>query len=255
MNMSSYKIGQFKKRRNLSQNVFRIIGFFAAIFAIWFLFKNIIVKKTNDIPLASPETIYNSLMSKRALIDKIAEMQTVIDSYNAELIVARQAIEENDRLKSELNRNQKPEGTLAHVLTLPNRSFYDTFRIDAGTNQNIEVDQTVYAFNSIAIGTISNVEEKNATVLLFSAPGRDTPGTASGTDVAVTLVGRGGGEYEVRIPRDLQFEVGGLITHQSIHIGLLAQIERVDTDPRDPFQKLYAKAPVNLQALKWVMVR
>ena len=90
---------------------------------------------------------------------------------------------------------------------------------------------------------------------LFSAPGKTTSGTAAGNDVGVTLIGRGGGEYEVRIPRDVEFVVGELIAHQSSTTRVLAEIERIATDPRDPFQRLIAKAPINLQALEWVIVR
>lgn len=155
----------------------------------------------------------------------------------------------------ELARGIEPKGKLAHVLTEPNRSFYDTIVIDGGSTIGIHEGQIAYAFDSVALGTVSAVTPTTATVLLYSAPERETPGTSVGSDVTVTLIGRGGGEYEVRMPRDVRFEVGGMIAQQSINVANLARIEKIVTDPRDPFQRLLAKAPVNLQALKWVIIR
>lgn len=253
--MSSYNIGQFKKRRTIPELILRIIVIAAVLATLWFIARLIINRTIKHTPLLSATTVESALMTKRALVDKIAELQTTIASYDAELVTARLLGQENDALKAELNRTPRPHGTLAHVLTLPNRSFYGTFVIDAGSVEGITVDERVYAFNSIALGTVSSVTEHTATVTLYSEAGRETSGTTAGSDVAVTLIGRGGGEYEVRMPRDVHFEVGGLISHQSADGSVLAQIERIATDPRDPFQKLYAKAPVNLQALKWVIVR
>ncbi len=232
------------------------VGFIViGVVLAWILMRVVVQKKRTSIPLGAPSTVYNALLPKKTLVEKIVEMRTIIESYEAELATARLAHDENEKLKAELGRNPQPTGVLGHVRTLPNRSFYDTFVIDAGTNQHVVVGQIAYAFNSIVLGTVTDVTDESATVTLFSAANRETSGTVMGSDIAVTLIGRGGGEYEVRMPRDVAFEVGGIVAYQSMQTAVLAEIERIATDPRDPFQKLYAKAPVNLQALKWVIVR
>jgi cell shape-determining protein MreC len=127
--------------------------------------------------------------------------------------------------------------------------------IDAGSVEGVSIGQHVFAFDSIAVGVVTGLDTHNATVELYSAPGRETTGTATGNNVAVTLIGRGGGEYEVHLPRDVHFDIGESIAYQSTTSAILAQIEKITTDPRDPFQRLLAKAPVNLNALKWVIVK
>ncbi len=253
--MSSYNSRQYKRNKNLIQTFVGVGVVVIAIVVIWFLVNKIINATIGDAPLASATTMYNSAMPKAVLVKKINELQTTLESYDAQITTATLLRTENETLKKEFGRTSSTKGVLAHVVTLPNRSFYDTLTIDAGANQNIAVGQTMYGFDSIALGTVSSVEDDYATVLLFSAPGRSTSGTAVGSDVAVTLIGRGGGEYEVRIPRDVEFTVGGLIAYQTTGAEILAEIERIATDPRDPFQRLIAKAPINLQALKWVIVR
>lgn len=201
------------------------------------------------------DVVVTTLSSKNTLVHRVTELTATIASYDARLSELSALADENAKLKAELGRAEQPGGTLAHVITLPNRSFYDTFTIDAGSDDGIVLGQIAYAFGSIALGTVSNVSTHTSTIELYSSPGRATTGTAVGSDVSVTLTGRGGGEYEVRMPRDVHFEVGGMVAYQSVHTAVLARIERITTDPRDPFQKLLAKAPINLQALKWVIVK
>ncbi|MBP6904702.1 MAG: hypothetical protein KBB91_01435 [Candidatus Pacebacteria bacterium] len=252
MNMLSFNT--IKRRRSTTRSIVRIIAVIGGIFIASLIVRTVITRTIAYKPLASAPTIINTMLPKRVLVKKINELQTTLESYDAERVTTRAVMDENDALKAELGREPRPIGVLAHVLTLPNRSFYDTFVIDGGEENGIVVGQTVYAFDSIALGTVTGVEATSSTVTLFSAADRTTPGTAVGSDVAVTLIGRGGGEYEVRLPRDVRFEVGGIIAYQVTNTAVLAEIERIVTDPRDPFQRLIAKAPVNLQALKWVIV-
>lgn len=250
--MSSYK-----RRRQASIGTimkwaaFAIVG----ILIVWLIVRAVVGRHREDVPLGAADTVYNTLLPKRTLVSKITELQTSLEGYDAQITTAKLLAQENDALKAELGRNGSIKGTLAHVVTLPNRSIYDTFVIDAGTDAHIAVGQTVYGFGSIALGMISDTAVDHATVSLFSTSGRETSGNVGSGNVAVTLIGRGGGEYEVRLPRDLAFTVGDLVSYQSVHTAVLAEIERIVTDPRDPFQRLIAKTPINLQALKWVIVR
>ena len=215
----------------------------------------LIKKMASDIPLVYGGPTQDELLSKRQLISKVTALQTTINSYDAQLSTLSQLQSENTALKAELGRTPAPSGILADVITLPNRSFYDTMVIDAGSAQGIKDDMVVYGFGSVALGDVTSVETDTATVTLYSQPNRQTSGTAVGSDVAVTLIGRGDGEYEVQLPRDVPFNVGDEVAAQSVYPATIATIEKVVTDPRDPFQELLAKAPVNLQALKWVIVR
>lgn len=201
------------------------------------------------------EAVVDIFSNKKDLLAKISEMQLAIDSYKARESFNLALEAENQKLKTELGRGSKDGGTLANIVTDPEHSLYDTFVIDAGTNDNISIGQSVYAFDGILLGTISKAGDNRSTVSLFSQSGRETYGNTLTNDVAVTLIGRGGGEYEVRMPRDMRFEVGEIISAQSVSTSIFAKIELIATDPRDPFQRLLAKAPINFQNLKWVIVK
>lgn len=231
--------------------VIAVIGVIVFIIIATVVVKRMIVR----IPPVYGGPVADQFLSKQALIKKVTAQETTLTSYDAELTTYTQLKNENAALKAELGRGITPKGILANVISLPNRSFYNSLLVDAGSAENVKVGQVAYAFDSVALGTVATVDTHSATVSLYSAPGRQTSGTAVGSDVAVTLIGRGSGEYEVRLPRDVPFTEGSMIAMQSTTPATLAEIEKIITDPRDPFQRLLAKVPVNLQALKWVIVR
>ena len=232
-----------------AKSVLVIIG----VVILFFIIK-MIANRSQVIELRA-EDAKNFLQSKKSMQTKIEELQAVVDSYEAKLSLISVLQDENAKLKAEFNRVVEDKGTIASVLTPPNRSFYDTLIIDAGEDQGIIVGQTAYAFEDVAIGTVTNVYNRTATIELFSAANKETIGTALGSDVAITLIGRGNGDFEVRIPRDVHFSIGDTISHQSLRAAVLAQIEKIVTDPRDPFQRLLAKVPINLTTVKWVFIR
>lgn len=224
------------------------------VFALWYGITWIKRFQGSLAPVYS-DSISLIFNSKQSLIKKVVALQTTINAQEASLSTLSTLEKENIALKAELNREHAIGGTLGRVIVPPNRSIYDTLVIDVGIEEGITLGQSVYAFGSVALGTVSDVGAHSSTVLLYSASGRQTVGTTTGSDIAVTLIGRGSGEYEVRMPRDIVFEQGGVISEQSISVHTLATIQKIVTDARDPFQRLLAKAPVNLQTMKWVIVK
>lgn len=231
-----------------------IILALVCISVLWFLVSWVRKYRATTVPIYS-DAISLGAYSKQSLIKKVIALQSELDTKNASLFSLSTLEKENESLKTELGREGGIKGTLARVVVPPNRSIYDTMVIDIGENEKITVGQEVFAFGSIALGTISEVLPHSSTVLLYSASNRETSGTVTGSDLSVTLIGRGAGEYEVRMPRDITFEQGGVISQQSLALHPLATIQKIVTDPRDPFQRLLAKVPVNLQTLKWVVVK
>lgn len=232
------------------------VGIIVVSAIVLILLVTLIIKRVaRRIPPMYGSTVGYEFLSKRALITKVNALQSQVASDQAQLSTLAQLQNENETLKAELGRVPPAHGILANVISLPNRSFYDTMNIDAGSAEGIKAAMTVYAFDSVGLGTITSVSAHTATVQLFSTPGHQMSGTAVGSNVAVTLIGRGGGEYEVQLPRGVPFNVGSTVAMQSTDVATLATIEKIITDARDPFQRLLAKAPVNLQALKWVVVR
>ncbi len=179
-------------------------------------------------------------------------LQSQIDTDTAKIT---QLTDENKTLKEAFGMVIGVPGILAHVITSPDRSIYDTMLIDAGSAEHIAVGKTVYALDSVALGTVSTVYTHSAVISLFSSVGVQTSGSVVGSGISVVLTGRGSGEYEIRMPRDISFAVGDVIAQQSSDTKILATVEKVTGDSRHPFITVRAKTPVNLQTLPWVIIK
>jgi cell shape-determining protein MreC len=186
---------------------------------------------------------------------EVEKLKNEIDEDAAKLQNYNVILDENTKLKEILNRKREnTELILAAILTKPNQSVYDTIIIDAGENQNISLGKTVYALGNIPIGKINEVTANSSKVLLFSSPGVKTEGVITGRDVFNELVGRGGGNFEMVLPRNLSVEAGTNVTTPGLSPHVLAIAETTITDPRDAFTKVVLRAPVNIFELKFVEV-
>jgi cell shape-determining protein MreC len=163
---------------------------------------------------------------------------------------------ENNELKEMLGRIEiKNNFVLGNILTKPNHSPYDTIVIDIGSDVGIKEGDFVYANGNIPIGNIGKIYSRTSLVSLFTNPGQKTEGFAEGTNASVELIGRGGGNFEMIIPIELQVEKGTIIYLPSSTSLVLAIVDEVISSPSDPFKKVILSSPINVQNLKWVEVR
>ena len=164
-------------------------------------------------------------------------------------------LDENNKMKEILGRkSQTINIILSAILSKPNQSPYDTLVIDVGTEQGILAGQKVFALGNLPIGYISEVYANSSKVILFSNPGEKTEVLISGKDVFMELVGRGGGNFEMVLPRDFVLPVGAEVVLPGIDSYVLGTVQTIISDPRDSFQKALLASPVNIQELKFVEV-
>lgn len=175
----------------------------------------------------------------------------------AETKIANKGTLESENLELKEILSRKGEGKsflLSAILAKPNRSLYDTLVIDVGEDQGVEVNDRVFAFGNIPIGRIAEVYGRTSKVILFTNPGEKTEAIINGKDIFIEAVGRGGGNFEIILPRDLVLELGTEITLPGITPYTLAILESIISDPRDSLQKAILVSPVNIQELRFVEV-
>lgn len=164
--------------------------------------------------------------------------------------------DENIDLKEMLGRNNLEDNfILGNILTKPSSSPYDTIIIDIGENDGVEINNVVYVNGDIPVGSITKLYEKTSLVSLFTNPGQKTEGFINGLNASVELTGRGGGNFEMIIPIELQVENGTIIYLPGLTSHVVALVDDVISAPTDPFKKVLLSSPVNIQNLKWVEVR
>ncbi|MEK7175344.1 MAG: rod shape-determining protein MreC [Patescibacteria group bacterium] len=144
---------------------------------------------------------------------------------------------------------------LATILAKNDQSFYNTLIVDIGLDKGITEGDLVFALGNIPIGKISSVYKNSSKVILFSSPGEEIEGIISGKDILVTLVGRGGGNFEITLPRDFVVENKTEVALPGIFPYVVAIVESKISDPRDSFQKLLLISPVNIHQIKFLQVQ
>jgi cell shape-determining protein MreC len=164
--------------------------------------------------------------------------------------------DENNELKSMLGRLPVSNDlVLGNILTKPNNSPYDTIIIDAGQKEGLKDGNQVFANGDIPIGNVAKVYDKTSLVTLYTNPGQKTEGFINGLNASVELIGRGGGNFEMIVPVELQIERGTIIYLPGSTSLDIALIDETISTPTDPFKKVLLSSPVNVQNLKWVEVK
>lgn len=261
----SYLLDKKEKRKK-----FLNIAFGVVIFIFLFYFRLSIfngfsyISQTIFRPILSAgnsvgEKFGNSIsyfLSKNSLYVENQNLQSQIKEEEVRMANYDSIVAENASLKEILGRkNEKTAMILAAILSKPNKSIYDTLLIDAGIKEGVKVGDTVFALGDVPVGRVDIVYDNSSKVVLFSNSGETTQATISNKNVFMDLVGRGGGNFEMILPRDFVLQKGDQALMPGSNAYVLAIAETVISDPRDPFTKALLRSPVNIQELKFVEVK
>ena len=193
------------------------------------------------------------LRSKRELVLQNRGLRTELADASLRLSALLMLAEENRELKKMLGRAPAGERVAAGVLVRPNQSPYDTLIIDAGENLGITKGSRV-VFGDIAIGTVERVFKATALVKLFSTPGETIAVQIGSAGVSSFATGKGGGTFEVQLPRGAQIVEGDSVSAPGIHATLLGFVEKIFQDPADPFITALFRSPANLYEIRFVEI-
>ena len=200
--------------------------------------------------------------SKNSLFLENEDLKFKLSEQEARMVNYNSVVDENLKIKEILGRLSIDEQTdkkaniiLASILSKPNRSPYDTLIIDVGKEDGILIGQKVFALGYIPIGSVAEVYANSSKVILFSSPEEKTEVVVSGKDTFMQIIGRGGGNFEMILPRDFVVEIGTEVVLPGINPYVIAKVETIISDPRDSYQKALLASPVNIQELKFVEVK
>lgn len=193
--------------------------------------------------------------SKKALSTENENLKLEILQSQADRANYLSVLDENNKLKEILGRKKEGHNMIvASILSKPNKSIYDTLVIDIGTKHGVSVNQRVFAKGNIPIGKISEAYLNSSKVVLFSNREEKTEVVITGKDTYMQVVGRGGGNFEIILPKDFSLENGTEIILPGITPYIIGIVAKTVSDPRDAFGKALVVSPVNIQSLKFVEV-
>ena len=204
-------------------------------------------------------------LSKHSLVEENENLQAQLDANKALMANYNSVLLENFSLKEILGRKrEKANLVLSAILGKVNQNLYDTFIIDAGTKENLRAGEIVLAFGNVPVGRIAEVYPDSAKVVLFSNPGEKTEVAITGGNtrlneravgqIFLELVGRGGGNFEMVLPRGLTLSKGDQVVLPGINPYVVGVVETIISDPRDSLVKALLVSPINALELKFVEV-
>ena len=193
-------------------------------------------------------------LSKNSLLEENEDLRLALEESRVLMLNYNSVLSENNSLKETLSRkNDKTNMILASILEKPNQSPYDTLLVDIGEEEGLETGDMVFAGGFMPIGRVAEISTNSSKIILFSTSGEKTQ-VVVGDNVFMEIIGRGGGNFEMILPRDFILQKGDQVTLPGITPYVVGVVETIISDPRDSFQKALLTSPVNVQELKFVEV-
>lgn len=161
---------------------------------------------------------------------------------------------ENKELKELLGRTTVSEPLLATILKKPPFSAYDSFILDVGGGEGIKVGNRVYAVGNIPIGEIEEVIGDTSRVRLYSTAGEKFDVLVGPSHIEATALGKGGGHFEVSLPRDTKIKQGDEVLVPSLGDSFVGTVDGIASEVSEPFAKILFHHPVNIYEQRWVII-
>ncbi len=217
----------------------------SGISPLWNLRNEIITKGKN---------IGSFFKSKNSLIEENQRLRDQINAEESLLYSFRSLQESNNLLLTELGRLPEGAKVAAGILARPPQSAYDILVIDAGENEGLRIGSTTILPFGPAIGTITKISKETSEVTLYSSNGVKTEAVLERGGVPVTLVGQGGGNFEIEVPRDILVVKGDRVLNYGISPRLLGVVEDISEESTDSFKRVSVRTPQSFYSLRFVYV-
>ncbi|MBU1159623.1 rod shape-determining protein MreC [Patescibacteria group bacterium] len=196
-----------------------------------------------------------SFKEKEALFQENKDLKEKINELETQILSCHVLDQENKDLKNALSLNKQNEFIVSFIISRPPQAPYDIFILDSGSDDGIENGMMVTAYGEIMVGYIEEVFSKTSRVKLISFPKNETNAFTLSSSTPVMLIGKGGGNMEINLPRGVEINVGEKIVTNSSDPLILGIVDVIQASETDPFQKILLRIPANIYELKYVMVK
>jgi rod shape-determining protein MreC len=163
--------------------------------------------------------------------------------------------QQNEELKKLLSRDDEEKYMAASIILKPPQTPYDTLLLDIGSDNGIEKGMMVTVYGNVLIGYVVDIFSKTSKVKLISFEGEETNVVLQPSGISAIATGKGGENFEIVFPRSVEVKSGDLVTTSGMRPLVVGITERVEVNISDAFQKILFRIPLNIQELKYVMIK
>jgi cell shape-determining protein MreC len=254
----AYHFNRNKKSIFLS-GTFLIGTFFVVVIVIlFFVFKNSLFKKTSVVTAGTIDLIH-AIVDRTTPKSVLLERQKLLVAENQRLTEQLSGMQltedENTSLRSILDYPKLGTTTIvARIISKPSQSLYDRVMIDRGANDGIIVGDKIISGENSYIATIDQVGDTTASGTLISGSYFKGDAAIARLGITVPVIGKGSGNFELHVPRDLDVRDGDIMTLPGGPDLVIGIVKTIQFDERDPYKTVLARTPVNVQELKFVRI-
>lgn len=195
------------------------------------------------------------MMSMRDVVDEIRALRGENAALRVRAALYDDVVADRNRLYQRFGWDMAVVGTIAHVVAAPTRSPYDTFVLDRGSTAGVREGDIVWFDHTIALGKVEQVSDAASRVRLFSSPGYEQYVSVGTSSAMVSAVGRGGGSFELTVPKDIPVALDEPLYSIDVTLGVLGFVRDIKARDADSFQTVYAASPINLFETREVFIR
>lgn len=194
------------------------------------------------------------IFSDKAVLEaKNNELLKRLDDANINLTLLENYKKENEELKNNFGRSIGEKGIIASVLNRPNHTSYDSLIVDVGSQNGIQKDDLVYV-RDFVVGRVQEVFSSYSKVSLLSSSGEKITVRIGDSGVDTDALGRGGGNFYIKIPRDVAVKEGDVIKSTGLYSAFYGIVGSIEQNETSSFQFILFTLPINMNSVDLVEI-
>lgn len=212
------------------------------------------VFKVKDVALSPFDNLFSYFKSKKELEKRNEELEKEISNLKIEFLSSEILKYEYQSLVNQGLENKEDSETqieLAKVILKPPFSSFDNLLISGDFSENIIGEKVFY--RNIFIGEIKDIKNRTAVIQMASASGNKTPAKLKDGKM-FEVVGRGSGQYEMTLPKDVEVKEGDPIIYPEEDVVLFGIVNKVFATEDDLFNKVLFNLPVDFSDLNYLQI-
>jgi cell shape-determining protein MreC len=245
----SYRYDKEKKNKRLWYSlgsVLLVLFLFTPMYSVLFGFfqKTAIGTWENKQDIyADTSNFFQSFAAKQKILEKNKELKRDKDRLEIDNLRTQFLAEQLENIAA-IGSEQIIS---AVILDYGSLGSYDHIILNKGFNLGVAIGDKVIMVESVTVGYISEVYSQTSRVTLYSDSEQSINGILYPYNEILTALGNGGGNLIIETPRQIKVEKGDIFFALDDPGNIIAVVEYVEFDPRDPFKKVYLNYPINLK--------
>lgn len=203
---------------------------------------------------------------QHALISSFREKVGLVTA-NEQLMLQNDALENENRalmkkasslsslLGADGSSSARGAGILGEVVARPPESPYDTLVLAQGSNAGVSKGMEIFGPGGVPLGVVEAVTSDFSQAVLFSAHGMSVDGWVGEKNLAVTVLGTGGGVMTASLSRSAEVVIGDTVFVPGPGMLPVGVVTRIDSDASSPSVTLRITPALNLFSIGFVTIR